>query len=334
MNSASTVLNVHDLRVRFLGRGSAFDVVRGITFHIDQGDTLAILGESGSGKSVTLRALMRLLPRRQARITGSVQFGGKDLLAVSEKQVAKIRGRDIAMVFQEPALAFDPVFPIGHQIVETIRHHTGMDRLAARARALDLLEHVQIPSARRRLDSYPHEMSGGMLQRAMIAVALSCHPKLLLADEPTTALDATVQVQILLLLRELQRTFNMAVIFVTHDVGVAIEMADRVSVMYAGQFVETAPVRYLLTKPRHPYSQGLLASTVTGEKRGKRLVPIGGSPPDPARLPAGCAFAPRCSFALAECERVEPGPTTVLKEQIVRCHLCSDARSTPATSAV
>jgi peptide/nickel transport system ATP-binding protein len=327
MSTDRTVLDVRDLRVRFVGAGTGTEVVRGISFRLKQGDTLAVVGESGSGKSVSLRAVMRLLPPRRAKTTGSVRLEDQELLTLPEDQLARIRGRDMAMIFQEPALAFDPVFPIGYQIIETIRQHTGVDHATARSRALELLEQVQIPSPRNRLESYPHEMSGGMLQRAMIAVALCCRPKLLIADEPTTALDATVQVQILLLLRQLQRAYDMAVIFVTHDIGVAVEMADRVSVMYAGQFVESAPVRQILRGARHPYSRGLLDSTITNDKLGKRLIPIGGSPPDPAAPMPGCAFAPRCGLKLAHCDGHAPETIQVAEEHQVRCHLVQDERT-------
>jgi peptide/nickel transport system ATP-binding protein len=219
-----------------------------------------------------------LLPPRRARIGGRIRFAGEDVLAMSERRLADHRGRSVAMIFQEPMLAFDPVFTIGAQIAETVRRHEGLDHAAARRRALEMLERVRIPGAARRLDAYPHEMSGGMRQRAMIALALSCRPKLLLADEPTTALDATVQIQILLLLRELQAEFGMAVIFVTHDIGVAVETSDRIAVMYAGRIVES----------------------------GARLGAIPGAPPDLARIPTGCAFAPRCAIAQPACGEAVP----------------------------
>ena len=225
---------------------------------------------------------------------------------MSERDLADLRGTDVGMIFQEPMVAFDPVYTVGRQITETIIRHEGVGRAEARRRALDLMERVRIPSPVRRLRAYPHELSGGMRQRAMIALALSCRPSLLLADEPTTALDATVQIQILLLLRELQRELGMAVIFVTHDVGVAVEIADRIAVMYGGRFVETGPVRQIMRDPQHPYTQGLLTSTVHGSLRGTVLEAIPGSPPDMTRLPPGCAFAPRCRFAEPRCEAPPP----------------------------
>jgi peptide/nickel transport system ATP-binding protein len=228
------------------------------------------------------------------------------------------------MIFQEPMLAFDPVFSIGDQIAESVIRHRGVDKAAGRARALEMLERVQIPNAKRRLDAYPHEMSGGMRQRAMIALALACSPKLLLADEPTTALDATVQIQILLLLRELQRELGMSVIFVTHDVGVACEVADRVAVMYAGRMVESGTVSEVMQHPQHPYTSGLLSSIVRGELKGTRIEAIPGSPPDLANLPPGCSFAPRCKFAKDECRAQVPVGTELPGGRIVRCVLAAE----------
>ena len=287
------IVRAEEVTVRFESRDATVQAVNAVSFTLDPGEVLCILGESGSGKSVTLRALMRLLPPRRSVLSGRIEIGGRDVLAMSERDLADLRGTEVGMIFQEPMVAFDPVYTVGRQITETIVRHDGVDRTEARRRALDLLERVRIPSPARRLRAYPHELSGGMRQRAMIALALSCRPSLLLADEPTTALDATVQIQILLLLRELQRELGMAVIFVTHDVGVAVEIADRIAVMYGGRFVETGPVRQIMRDPRHPYTQGLLTSTVHGSLRGTLLEAIPGSPPDMTRLPAGCAFAPR-----------------------------------------
>jgi peptide/nickel transport system ATP-binding protein len=235
------------------------------------------------------------------------------------------------MIFQEPALALDPVYTIGQQIAETVMRHEGKSQAEANARALEMLEVVRIPSARRRLDAYPHEMSGGMRQRAMIALALACKPKILLADEPTTALDATVQIQILLLLRELQREFGMSVIFVTHDIGVAIEICDRVAVMYAGQIVEQGTLRQIVRSPIHPYARGLLASTVHGAKRGQRLETIPGTPPSLDKAPASCSFAPRCSFAEARCVEQLPPNVQVGPNRIARCILAEPAEVATAT---
>ncbi len=319
------VVSVRDLNVRFAREGQTIHAVNGVSFDQAPGEVLGVLGESGSGKSVTLRAMLRILPPHRSTVTGSIRVAGKDVLALSGAELEDFRGGTASMIFQEPMLAFDPVFTIGQQIAESVRRHTGVDERAARARALEMLEHVRIPSAERRLDAYPHEMSGGMRQRAMIALALACRPKVLLADEPTTALDATVQIQILLLLRELQKELGMSVIFVTHDVGVAVEVADRIAVMYAGRIVETGSVRQVMRSPRHPYTQGLLSSIVRGEMRGQRIEAIAGSPPDLAALPPGCAFAPRCRHAHDECLREPPAAHAVAAGHEARCVLLRQA---------
>ena len=246
---------------------------------------------------------------------------GRDVLALDDEELSAFRGQTVSMIFQEPALALDPVYTIGQQIAETVMRHEGKSHSEARARALEMLEVVRIPSAKRRLDAYPHEMSGGMRQRAMIALALACKPKILLADEPTTALDATVQIQILLLLRELQREFGMSVIFVTHDIGVAIEICDRVAVMYAGQIVEQGTLSQIVRSPVHPYAKGLLASTVHGAKRGQRLETIPGTPPTLDKAPANCSFAPRCGVAEARCLEALPPNVQMANERIARCIL-------------
>ncbi|HEY0220562.1 MAG TPA: ABC transporter ATP-binding protein, partial [Afipia sp.] len=244
---------------------------------------------------------------------------GADIVAASENQMSAIRGGLVSMIFQEPMTALDPVFTIGRQIEETIIRHEGNSRRAARARALELLELVQIPSARQRLDAYPHELSGGLRQRAMIAVALAIKPKLLLADEPTTALDATVQIQVLLLLKRLQAELGMGVIFVTHDLGVAAEVADRIAVMYAGRFIEEGASEDILRRPQHPYVEGLLGATVSVASRGKRLISIPGSPPNLRKLSQGCAFAPRCSFVIPGCRIAMPDLVEGASDRAVRC---------------
>jgi peptide/nickel transport system ATP-binding protein len=271
------VVSVDDLKVRFLGREGSVAAVNGVSFSVGAGKVLAILGESGSGKTVTLRALLRLLPAR-TEVEGRIRVAGHDMTTLDEARLRQVRGSKVAMIFQEPMIALDPVFSIGVQIAETIVRHEGVSYQVANRRALELLEMVQIPSAARRLKSYPHELSGGMRQRAMIALALSCRPTLLLADEPTTALDVTVQIQIILLLRQLQRELEMAVIFVTHDVGVAVEVADEIAVMYAGRFVELGPTDAVIGSPAHPYTAALLTSTVLGSAFGKRLETIPGMP--------------------------------------------------------
>ncbi len=315
-----SLVEVRDLSVIFTG-DRPVHAVNGMNLDLAPGEVLGVLGESGSGKSVTLRAMLRILPPRRTRISGSIRVAGRDVLALEGKALEDYRGGMVSMIFQEPMLAFDPVFTIGDQIAESVARHTGADKAKARARALQMLDHVRIPNAKRRLDSYPHEMSGGMRQRAMIALALACGPKLLLADEPTTALDATVQIQILLLLRELQRELGMSVIFVTHDVGVACEVADRIAVMYAGRVVESGAARDVVKDPRHPYTAGLLASIVRGELRGTRIDAIPGSPPDLSALPAGCSFAPRCRHARADCHAAPPAIRRLAGGREVRCVL-------------
>ena len=317
--SAEPLVSVRDLTVAFTGGPKPVHAVNGVDFDLAPGEVLGVLGESGSGKSVTLRALLRILPQKRARITGSMRVAGRDVLALEGRELEDYRGGTVSMIFQEPMLAFDPVFSIGDQIAESVQRHRGVDKVAARKRALEMLEKVQIPNARRRLDAYPHEMSGGMRQRAMIALALACSPKLLLADEPTTALDATVQIQILLLLRQLQRDMGMSVIFVTHDVGVACEVADRIGVMYAGRLVESGSVAAVMQDARHPYTTGLLSSTVHGQMRGTRIEAIPGSPPDLANLPEGCSFAPRCKHATDACLASVPEARSLPGERLVRC---------------
>ena len=299
------LLSVRNLGVQFPGERTV-DALSDLSFDLRAGEVLGLLGESGSGKSVTLRTLLRLYAPRAARIRGQVLLDGQDVFALEGRALRHYRGGVVAMVFQEPGLAFDPVATIGSQIAECVRAHEPIGAAAARRRALDMLERVQIPQAARRLDAYPHELSGGQRQRAMIALALACRPRLLLADEPTTALDATVQIQILLLLRELQRETGMSVIFVTHDIGAAVEVADRIAVMYAGRIVEENQVAAIVARPRHHYTAGLLAATVSSGSRGRPLATIGGAPPDLTRLPEGCTFAPRCAIASAKCVAQRP----------------------------
>jgi peptide/nickel transport system ATP-binding protein len=322
-------VEVTDLTVRFRLRDRAVHAVNGVSFRLARGEVLGILGESGSGKSVTLRALMRLLPAN-CEIGGRIAVSGEDLNGVSATRLEELRGSRIAMIFQEPITALDPVFTIGEQIGETIVRHEGVSRRDGRSRALELLERVQIPSARRRLDAYPHEMSGGMRQRAMIALALCCNPSVLLADEPTTALDVTVQIQILLLLRELQRELGMGVVFVTHDVGVAVEVSDHFAVMYAGRFVETGSVRAVMRGRAHPYTEGLLAANLHGADPGTRLMTIPGSPPDLAALPPGCSFAPRCASALPACNERIPNLEPCGEGHLARCIRVKERLVNPA----
>ena len=304
--SDNAFVHVRDLRVVFRRDGQTINAVNGVSFDVQKGEVMALIGESGSGKSVTLRALMRLHPPGSSELSGTLQVGDDEVLTMSASQLRRYRGGRCAMIFQEPLLAFDPVYTVGQQIIEGLRRHEGLSHQAARDRALEALRQVRIPSPERRLDAYPHEMSGGMRQRAMIALALSCNPQLLLADEPTTALDATVQIQILILLREQQKQRGLSIVFVTHDIGAAVEVADRIAVMYAGRIVEQAAVGDIVRTPRHPYTVGLLTATVGAEHRGQPLQAVPGAPPDLAALPPGCSFAPRCTRASERCRREVP----------------------------
>ena len=321
--AAAPLLEVKDLTVKFVSRDATVTAVNGATFSVRKGEVLCLLGEAGSGKSVTLRALMRLLPP-QAEVAGRIALDGHDVLALEGNALRAFRGGAVAMVFQEPMTALDPVYTIGQHLVEMIRRHKGGTRAEARIRAIELLELVKIPSAARRFDAYPHELSGGLRQRAMIAIALCCGPQLLLADEPTTALDATVQIQVLILLRRLQQEFGMGTIFVTHDLGVAAEIADRVAVMYAGRVIEEGPVADVLRAPAHPYTKGLMASTVHDQAPDQDIAAIPGSPPDLRRLPPGCSFAPRCSLATEACRQSFPEPVYPAPGRMARCLRVAD----------
>jgi peptide/nickel transport system ATP-binding protein len=313
-------VEVKQLHVTFTGGKKPVHAVSGVDLRVQRGEVVALIGESGSGKSVTLRSLLRLHAEKTTRITGDIRVGDQSVLKLSPSDLSRYRGRVASMIFQEPLLALDPVYSLGQQITETIRRHENVSAAEAQQRALALFERVRIPSPERRLQAYPHEMSGGMRQRAMIALALACKPQLLLADEPTTALDATVQIQILLLLRELQKDLGLAVVFVTHDIGAAVEVADRIAVMYAGRIVEEGPARTLLRQPRHPYTRALLQSRADGAlAKGQRLETIAGAPPDLAALPPGCAFASRCKMAQPACETTPPDVSWLADNHSVRC---------------
>ena len=314
------MVSLQDLSVTFTGGRQPVRAVSGVSLAVQRGEVVALIGESGSGKSVTLRTVLRLHNERRTTVGGSVRVAGRDVLAMPQGELSAFRGKVASMVFQEPLLALDPVYTVGAQIIESIRRHDGVGHDQAQQRALGLFERVRIPSPARRLQAYPHEMSGGMRQRAMIALALACSPQLLLADEPTTALDATVQIQILLLLRELQRELGLSVIFVTHDIGAAVEVADRIAVMYAGRIVEEGTARELIRSPRHPYTRALLQSRAHGSlARGTRLETIAGAPPDLTALPPGCAFAPRCKLATAACHVAQPNVVEFEPGHRARC---------------
>ncbi|MPZ71612.1 MAG: ATP-binding cassette domain-containing protein [Nitriliruptorales bacterium] len=306
-HNGQRVLEVHDLQVRFGTRRGAAHVVNGISYTLDAGETLAIVGESGSGKSVSSLALIGLVPQPPGRVTGTVRFGERNLVTCSSEELRHVRGNDIAMIFQDPMTSLNPVLTIGRQLTEGMQLHLQLDDRAARRRAIELLDRVGIPSPDRRLGDYPHQFSGGMRQRVMIAIGLACDPVVLIADEPTTALDVTTQAQIVELVDDLRRDTGMGVIWITHDLGVVAGIADRVAVMYAGQIVETAQVDALYEHPRHPYTQGLLGSLPVLGQPERELATIPGLPPDPVHLPSGCPFWPRCPQRLDErCETERP----------------------------
>jgi peptide/nickel transport system ATP-binding protein len=336
MDSAASrpLVEVRDLDVRFVSREATVSAVNGVSFDLMQGEVLCIIGESGSGKSVTLRSLMGLHPPRRTVIRGSIRIGEHDILALSDRAMNEVRGSVVSMVFQEPMTALDPVYRIGDQIAETVIRHEHCSRRDAMARALALLQLVKVPAPERRLRAFPHELSGGLRQRAMMAMALSCRPSLLLADEPTTALDATVQIQVLVMLRGLQREFGMGVIFVTHDLGVAAQIADKVAVMYAGRIVEYGSVADVLLHPAHPYTLGLLASAVHGRSRDNEIEGIPGSPPDLRALPFGCSFAPRCRFAMPACSEAFPPSVRVDTDHTACCLRVAEVRQSAHQHAI
>ncbi len=302
-----TLLSVRDLAVRFQTREGVVYAVNGVSFELEPGETLGLVGESGCGKSVTNLAIMRLLPKPAGRVeSGQVLLEGEDLLQISESDMREVRGRDIAMIFQDPMTSLNPVLTIDEQMVETIRAHRSVTREEARHRAVDLLSRVGIPRPEARLDDYPHQFSGGMRQRVMIAMALALEPKLLIADEPTTALDVTIQAQVLELLRQLTSELGTAVILITHDLGVVAGMAQRINVMYAGFVVETGPTVDIFAHPAHPYTVGLLHSIPRLDAEDEELIPIEGVPPDLRSEPVGCPFAPRCAWRIERCWTVNP----------------------------
>ncbi|TNY37439.1 ABC transporter ATP-binding protein [Thermomonospora catenispora] len=323
-------LEVRDLRIHFPTDDGLVKSVDGLSFKLERGRTLGIVGESGSGKSVTSLGILGLHNRRNAKISGEIWLDGQELISASPEEVRKLRGRRMAMIFQDPLSAMHPFYTVGDQIIEAYRVHNDVSKKVARKHAIDMLGRVGIPKPERRVDDYPHQFSGGMRQRAMIAMALSCNPELLIADEPTTALDVTVQAQILDLIRDLQEEYNSAVIMITHDLGVVAELSDEILVMYAGRCVEQASVEDAFYRPQHPYTWGLLGSMPRLDRdRGDRLLPIKGTPPSLINVPAGCAFSPRCAYAeLTKGRSEEKRPELVEVEpgHRVACHLPLERR--------
>ncbi|MGH3681092.1 MAG: ABC transporter ATP-binding protein [Natronosporangium sp.] len=321
-------LEVTDLQVEFRTRAGLAHAVNGVTFHVDAGETLAILGESGCGKSVTAQAVMGILDSPPGFVTGGqVRYRGKDLLTMTEQQRRAVRANQIAMIFQDALSALNPVFTVGFQLGELFRVHRGMSRDEARKRAVELLDLVRIPAARQRVRNFPHQFSGGMRQRVMIAMALALDPEVLIADEPTTALDVTVQAQIMSLLAELQRERQMGLILITHDMGVVADVADRISVMYAGRMVEQAPVHEIYARPSHPYTKALLESVPRLDQKGQQLAVIQGLPPTLTAIPPGCAFNPRCRYARAECQQPPVPPLyEVADRHASACHFWQEVR--------
>jgi oligopeptide/dipeptide ABC transporter ATP-binding protein len=304
---AEKLLSVRDLKTYFYTEDGVVPAVDGVSFDLERGGTLGIVGESGCGKSVTSLSIMRLIPSPPGKIvSGEILFEGQDLVNLSEPEMRKIRGNEISMIFQEPMTSLNPVFTVGNQIMEAIMLHQKLDKAAARQKAIEMLSLVGIPSPEKRIDEYPHQMSGGMRQRVMIAMALSCNPKLLIADEPTTALDVTIQAQILDLMRELQEELGTAIIMITHDLGVIAELVERVVVMYTGVIVESADTKTIFANPQHPYTQGLLGSIPRLDSDVKRLQAIPGTVPTPGNFPKGCGFHPRCPYAKDICEAKRP----------------------------
>jgi oligopeptide transport system ATP-binding protein len=319
------LLEVDNLQVEFRTREGVAKAVNGVSYSVDEGETLAVLGESGSGKSVTAQAIMGILDSPPGFVAGgAVRFRGEDLLALPEEERRAYRGRSISMIFQDALSALNPVFPVGWQIAEMFRVHEGMPRSEAKKHAVELMERVRIPAARERAGDYPHQFSGGMRQRIMIAMAIALDPDVLIADEPTTALDVTVQAQIMNLLRDLQRERQMGLILITHDLGVVADVADKISVMYAGRIMEQAPVGDIYARPAHPYTKGLLESIPRVDLKGQDLSAIKGLPPNLMRIPAGCEFNPRCPYAQAVCLDQRPPLLEVVSGRSSACHFARE----------
>jgi len=317
----STLLQVKGLKTQFFTQDGVVNAVNSISFDLNEGETLGIVGESGCGKSVSVLSLMRLIPTPPGRIVGGEGwFQGRDLLSMDDEEIRSVRGNKIAMIFQDPMTSLNPVLTINQQVSEALELHLGMDKKQARKRSIELLELVRIPAAADRIDDYPHQFSGGMRQRVMIAMGLSCNPQLLIADEPTTALDVTIQAQITDLVKHLKEEIGMAVIWITHDLGVIAGLADRVNVMYAGYITESADVKDIYVDPRHPYTLGLLHSIPRLDaERKEKLTPIEGLPPDLIDMPPGCPFAPRCRYAIDRCLEENPTLESVGRRHTVAC---------------
>ncbi|WP_176583826.1 ABC transporter ATP-binding protein [Priestia megaterium] len=316
------MLQIKNLHVQFSTYGGQVQAVRGVSFDLHKGETLAIVGESGCGKSVTSQSIMRLIPTPPGRITsGSILFKGQDLTKLSEKKMRDIRGADISMIFQDPMTALNPTLRVGEQIAENIMQHENISKEKAKEKAFEMLELVGIPNPKERLKQYPHEFSGGMRQRIVIAMALVCNPEVLIADEPTTALDVTIQAQILELFRDIQQKTDVSIVLITHDLGVVAQVADRVAVMYAGKIVEIGTRRDIFYTPQHPYTKGLLRSVPRLDLYESELVPIAGSPPDLFAPPFGCSFAPRCPYVMEVCDRMYPASTKLKESHQVHCWL-------------
>ena len=321
MSKQDKLLEVNDLKTYFFTENGTIPSVDGVSFSVDRGELVAIVGESGSGKSVTSLSMMGLVEEPGKIVNGTIQFEGKDLATYSNRDMRKIRGNDIAMIFQEPLTSLNPVFTIGNQLKEAILEHQNVDKKKAKDMSISMLKQVGIPRAEQVYRSFPHSLSGGMRQRVMIAMALSCNPKLLIADEPTTALDVTIQAQILELMKDLVKKFDTAIILITHDLGVVAELVDRVIVMYAGQVVEQADVFSLFKNPRHPYTRGLLDSTPKVQDLNEELISIKGTVPTPSQMPSGCRFEPRCPYAMEHCKTHEPALEVLPDGRDVRCWL-------------
>ena len=314
------LLEIKDLNVHFQTEQGRVHALRDVSFEVRQGEVLALVGESGCGKSVTALSVMGLLPHPQGRVTGgSIHYDGRDLVPLPRKELRKYTGNEISMIFQEPMTSLNPVYTVGYQICEAIRQHNDMSKKAVRGHAVEMLDKVGIPEAEKRFEAYPHQLSGGMRQRVMIAMALSCNPRLLIADEPTTALDVTIQAQILELMLDLNRSIGMSMIMITHDLGVVAEVAERVAVMYAGRIVETSSVTPLFTNPSHPYTWGLLNSMPRVDQEMERLSPIAGIVPSPFEYPEGCKYSTRCPLADDKCSKCEPDLFEVEPEHFSAC---------------